>query len=615
MKNLFLDDLIKDWAWRVNDGCPDPKNRDHLGILEATLRDLKYNEEFILEYLQQLREDGEHDTEALDDKEKEKAEKMGLVWKGKGYGKEKDDFITHKNDSGKLVAVDSDGESEEETNSQTLSAKDGDYERKDFDSEKTNKPDGETNTDSSKDSNTQPKIEISGKDKTLLKGNPSETAEFNKELDTSPTGDVDFANKNKTNSIPPPYKLPESISNNPKFPKRYAKALERMMNTQANKETSNWKYFSDLPGGAGRISAQAGELMTMVGSAMTDEEFEEFMTSLEQHERLQIENNPKLKKEGTRIITKSWITATRKSRKAILDRVKKQYGEGVEIAGSSWDAEGEVEAMGLSDYKKNKGFSTDMYLKIRKPNGEEVLDEISLKKDKNINFINSGLGDMVNDWDPELLGTLTDPKEYSKNERSRLVSAAKAILTPKAQAGLESQINSTESGKGSRSKSKAILKAIKKEAEDGNKAAIKYLKDDDIAHRKMQEDVIEQFNTNPKVREGLIKNIKEEFPLKAVSEGEETMAIGDMSLDKETMKQIFGTSDFDTLKENLSVKKSDDGEPYLVYKIKGKEPVRVANIVIRQDGRGYGGGSIKFEMRLHPDLAKELDIATKEVYK
>jgi len=330
---------------------------------------------------------------------------------------------------------------------------------------------------------------------------------------------------------------------------------------------------------------------------------------------LQIENNPKLKKEGTRIITKSWITAARKSRKAILDRVKKQYGEDVEIAGSSWDAEGEVEAMGLSDYKKNKGFSTDMYLKIRKPNGEEVLDEISLKKDKNINFINSGLGDMVNDWDPELLGTLTDPKEYSKNERSRLVSAAKAILTPKAQAELESQINSTESGKGSRSKSKAILKAIKKEAEDGNKAAIKYLEDDDIAHRKMQEDVIEQFNTNPKVREGLIKNIKEEFPLKAVSEGEETMAIGDMSLDKETMKQIFGTSDFDTLKENLSVKKSDDGEPYLVYKIKGEEPVRVANIVIRQDGRGYGGGSIKFEMRLHPDLAKELDIATKEVYK
>lgn len=29
------------------------------------------------------------------------------------------------------------------------------------------------------------------------------------------------------------------------------------------------------------------------------------------------------------------------------------------------------------------------------------------------------------------------------------------------------------------------------------------------------------------------------------------MAIGDMSLDRETMKEIFGTSDFDSLKENF----------------------------------------------------------------
>ena len=133
----------------------------------------------------------------------------------------------------------------------------------------------------------------------------------------------------------------------------------------------------------------------------------------------------------------------------------------------------------------------------------------------------------------------------------------------------------------------------------------------------MQEDAINQLNNNPKVREGLIKNIKEEFPLKAVSEGEETMAIGDMSLDKETMKVIFGTDDFDKLKENLSVKKSEKGEPYLVYKIDdlGNKTVKVANIVIRQDGRGYGGGTIKFEMKLHPELAKNLDAATKEVYK
>ena len=116
------------------------------------------------------------------------------------------------------------------------------------------------------------------------------------------------------------------------------------------------------------------------------------------------------------------------------------------------------------------------------------------------------------------------------------------------------------------------------------------------------------------MRSGLVNEIKEEFPLKAVSEGEETMAIGDMSLDKETMKDIFGTDDFESLKENLIVKKSDKGEPYLAFSIAGAEEVKVSNIVIRQDGRGYGGGSIKFEMKLHPELAKRLKEATVRVY-
>ena len=42
----------------------------------------------------------------LSDKDKEKAKKLGLVWKGKGYGKDGQDGITHKNVDGKLVKVD-----------------------------------------------------------------------------------------------------------------------------------------------------------------------------------------------------------------------------------------------------------------------------------------------------------------------------------------------------------------------------------------------------------------------------------------------------------------------------------------------------------------------------
>jgi hypothetical protein len=53
---MNIDYLITDWAHRVNDGMPDPKNRNHLELLEATLRDHKYAEEFISAYIRSINE-------------------------------------------------------------------------------------------------------------------------------------------------------------------------------------------------------------------------------------------------------------------------------------------------------------------------------------------------------------------------------------------------------------------------------------------------------------------------------------------------------------------------------------------------------------------------------
>ena len=57
----------------------------------------------------------------------------------------------------------------------------------------------------------------------------------------------------------------------------------------------------------------------------------------------------------------------------------------------AWDVEGEVEALGMENYKENKGFSTDVYAKV-KVNGEYVLDEISLKKEIKANLLNATSG-------------------------------------------------------------------------------------------------------------------------------------------------------------------------------------------------------------------------------
>ena len=66
----------------------------------------------------------------------------------------------------------------------------------------------------------------------------------------------------------------------------------------------------------------------------------------------------------------------------------------------------------------------------------------------------------------------------------------------------------------------------------------------------------------------MLEEIRTEFPLKAVSEGEETMAIGDLSLDPDTMKELFGTSDFEKINSIHNVQYSlftIDGDPIFIY--------------------------------------------------
>ena len=184
------------------------------------------------------------------------------------------------------------------------------------------------------------------------------------------------------------------------------------MNSKFSDDTKKWSHFSDIEGGAGRISAQGGELMTMVGTAMSDEEFDEFSNSLLQHEQQQIEAHPELKKEGTRIITKSWIQSAANNRNAIRQRLLKQYGEGAEIVNTAWDVKDEFEALGNDNYESNKGFSSDMYIKVKTQDGTEFLDEVSLKKSTKVNFLNSSTGKFT-EWDEELEDSINPTISFS----------------------------------------------------------------------------------------------------------------------------------------------------------------------------------------------------------
>ena len=499
---------------------------------------------------------------------------------------------------------------------------------------------------------------VGDKDKTVSKGDPSQTDEYQREHEPD---DEEFNKRNekhKNPEPPPPLKL-DGIIKNPKFPKRYIKMLERMSNSRLTTTTKKWEHFSDIPGGAGQIKAQAGELMTMIGSSLDDSEFDNLMNALEEHEQRLLKDNAGsdgkpgvfqkvtsgrvVDNPGSRIIDKTWIQSARNNRKAILDRLEKQYGEGTKIIGSAWDAKDEVEAMGLSDYDNNKGFSTDCYFKVEKPNGEQVIDEVSLKKSTKVNFLNSGAGDFKN-WDPDL------PDEINQNVYRAKARKRNIDFIEQNRQKVDEFLNSPDSAKveklmkskkitfeqalqgNSRDKQNVLYSIIKELRLKGDEGANKIVEQDAEEHKEFVEQSVKAITENDKMRDGMLNTIRSEFPLKAVSDGEETMAIGPNSLDKETMKQIFGTDNYDEIKEKLVAKppvpildkngepkKDKDGNikmspPFIGYNVEATgEVFPVAEVKIREDGRGYGG-QFKFEMVLHKDFAPRLESAQKEIY-
>jgi len=647
----FINDLITEVSYRTNEGVIDFNNPNHIDILSEVLDELGLSE-IKSELFSNLFEAGE---QTLDPDQKEKAKQMGLVWKGQGWGKEDEEGIQYKVERGKLVPFErgeSGGSEEPTTNSLKPGTEGGDSY---IDSLPDGDPAKPKDSDTA-DSDTQKgNGYVGSKNKTLRDVQPTQSEEYNRDLEPS-DDNFNERNKNNTNPTPPEPISLDGIVQNPKFPKRYIKVLERMINSRYTNETKKWEHFSDISGGAGLAPAQAGELMTMMGSTMSDNEWNTFKTKILEHEK-ELKNTHKdvfMKKNktggyvdnpGSRIVDSTWVRAADNNRKVILARLEKQYGEGTEVVASAWDTKDEAEAMGMDNYADNKGFSTDMYLRVKKPNGEEVLDEVSLKKSKDVNFLNSGAGQFFTWLDNEVPDEINQ-NVYRDNQRTHLVETAEKLKSqvqqllesdsPKAKelkaffkrkgVDFETALNDTSNSKGSRDKSNVILESIKSLADwdswgkrgdkgpgpAGDPLAVQHLREVSARQTKFIEESISALANNPKMKEGMLQTIKEEFPLKAVSEGEETMAIGDMSLDKDTMKGIFGTSNYDEIKEKLV---SEPGPPpFLGYRAEvGSDVIPIAEVSIREDGVGYGG-QMKFEMKLDKRFAAKLSDATSKVY-
>ena len=462
------------------------------------------------------------------------------------------------------------------------------------------------------------KTDIAGKDKSL-----SDVDSLQTEVFTEPIipDDKVFDAKNKKNKFPEPppaFKMPKIDGGD--YPQKYNDLIERLVNTKLDDETSQISYFMESSAGAGKISSQAGEILTTALTSLDDDQAKKLESSLLEHLKAQKDADPKAKK----IVDPSWVKAAMDNREAIRNRIAKEYPEGSKIVASAWDVKEEVNALGMEDYEGNKGFSTDVYFKVETPDGNTILDEVSLKKDIDVNFLNSGTK-KFKDWDENLSEEL-DQTVYTGEQRKRLNNFVKknrfliesALKKDKAlQKEFKSKgikdIDDLLSRKPSRAVMKIMMRSAESVAATGDRTAEKFVKDHKKQSKIFSDTAVEALANNEKLKEGMLSEIREEFPLKAVADGEETMAIGPYSLDPAIMKHIFGTNDFNKIKEKLVAVKAEP--PYVGYQAEvGGDTIPIASIDIREDGVGYGS-VFKFDMKLDKRFATTLKEANAEVYK
>ena len=532
--------------------------------------------------------------------------------------------------------------------------------------------------------------EVTGKDKSLdKKANPIKSKQWT-DTNIEPTPD-EFKNwQNKSKRGRPEdqqidmEQAAAGVSKPYRFPEKYMQVLGRMINTEGLSDPKGDSVSNFIDGaGAGMISSQAGEILTMmVTSIPNDKEAQTFADNIV--EVLE-------KQKGTKqVLDKSWVKAAMENRKSTMEHVRSTYGDDAKITSGCWDLKSEVEAMGLSDYDKDKGYSTDAYFTVSTPQHDgDLLLEVSLKKDANVMFYNGGTGDLLKPKCVELsprspkgcapMGWNTTQEDYADVERDGVTLKGddynpekfkdnQNLVYRDNQKVLSDESNIKASIPNMNDKDRADLikllndktfqpplsadtKIDEKNLEnigpqlisqimgnyenqfdkDGNKIKAKPSFDTSrmnkmamlvsksgndetkkvydrmtSEHKQFQKNLAQGLLMNDKLRGGLMGILRDEFPIKAAAQGEEVMSIGDMVLDRKTCESLFGTADFNQIREGLSIDEDEKSNPIIVYSAQGTgDAIPLAAVDIRQKGIGYSGYP-SFNLKVHKGFGKKL---------
>ena len=333
-----LDKLFIEWRQIVPNGIPNPKNDYHLVLLKEICFGKGIDKDIIDSVILALEQE-----ETFTAKKKDTGNVVAFKSK-----KSRDDAI----EGGDYEEVDKkDDEKKKEKPTTKLGADElsTDTYAKSLTSDEDNDID-DSDTETQSQENEKVKVgEPNQKDKSLDQEKITSQDEVFSNPDTG-IDDEKFKNQDtiKSNFDSESEELKveqiEKFFESGKIPKKYATVITRLVNTEKTSKVSITNFLTGV--GAGELQAQAGEVVTMAGIGMDDDEFEEFANILNE----KMDNYPKGSKP---ILTKEWLQSAKAVRSITKKRYDKEFGEGNwKISNTAWDVKNEFEALGNDDYER-----------------------------------------------------------------------------------------------------------------------------------------------------------------------------------------------------------------------------------------------------------------------
>lgn len=475
------------------------------------------------------------------------------------------------------------------------------------------------------------------------------------EFTRKPTiSDSEFSKKNKDFWVGKKYISLNSVRSSGMLAEHTVTTLERAINTKYNSTTKKFKTHFSPEAGEGDSRSQVGELATAAFTALDDKGAE----------RLRDELLAFIDGTGNKsMLDRDWLDSAFHSSRTIRRHFDARYGDGNwQMQSIGWDTRKEFEAMTGLDYFESKGRSSDMYCVVSS-NGNYEIADVTLKKDLNIKFLNSGptkiLARLKN---PEKYdGTDLDVSVFIANERKWLKkSATESRIAASATwlKSMEKKLKTMPDGDmkksiiealevmrkigGKNIDAKKISKALNntKAGTDAEKEIRKaawlgiyamgsygdkkdkFVKDASgviSQASKLYSDYASNFmdhvESDPELRDALLETVRDEIPLNDIAENIEFMAMREFGIDRAVMEKMFGTSDPQKIKDGLVViRPKNGGEPFVGYAAGTNEnPIPIGRLRFRAESLGYGN-RIKFDIDMESMFSKAIESANKEVY-